>query len=73
MQSIYTSYKCRTCKKEFVALTEEVEEHKQLNKYLVCPYCSSKRLTKESSTDNLKECMGARAYRRVNGAIKEIK
>ncbi|AAK79876.1 DNA-directed RNA polymerase subunit RPC12/RpoP [Clostridium acetobutylicum] len=72
MQSIYTSYKCSTCSKEFVLLTEDVESI-QKDRYIACPYCSSKRLVKGKVTDDLRECMKARVYKRVKGALKEIK
>ena len=71
MLSIYTSYKCSSCSREFVLLTEEVEQQKG---YLVCPYCSSKRVKKEKSTDNLKECMYERSYKRnKRGAIEQVR
>lgn len=72
MQSIYTSYKCRTCGKELVLLTEDIE-NMAVGRYLSCPYCSSKRLSKEKATNDLRECMKERAYKRTKGALKEIK
>lgn len=53
---------------EFILLTEEVEKK---NGYLVCPYCSSKRVKKETISDNLKECMQERSYKRVKGALRQ--
>ena len=70
MLSIYTSYKCRTCKKDFIVITEEIDK----NRYLVCPHCSSQRVGKEKATDNLKECMKHSSYKRgKGGVIKQIK
>lgn len=40
-------------------------------RYLVCPYCNSKRVSKENSTDDLRECMKERSYRRIGGAIRQ--
>lgn len=71
MLSIYTSYKCKICKKEFVLLTEEIQEQAKSNRYLVCPYCSSKRVKKENIADSLKECMQERSYKRVHGALRQ--
>jgi DNA-directed RNA polymerase subunit RPC12/RpoP len=70
MLSIYTSYKCRTCNLEFILLSEDVAK---LNKdrYLVCPYCSSKRIDREKTSDNLKECMKERSYIRHKGALRQ--
>ncbi|HDK7158936.1 TPA: hypothetical protein PTV68_002470 [Clostridium botulinum] len=67
MLSIYTSYICCSCRKEFVLLSEELQNTKG---YLVCPYCSSRKLKKENIADNLKECMSERSYKRINGALR---
>ncbi|AKN32396.1 Zn-finger containing protein [Clostridium carboxidivorans P7] len=72
MLNIYTSYRCRTCKKEFVLLTDDVDNMAN-GRYLTCPYCNSKRVVKEKASDSLKECMQERSYRRVNGAIKQVR
>ncbi|MET7041794.1 hypothetical protein WBZ18_12860 [Clostridium botulinum] len=69
MLSIYTSYVCNCCKKEFVLLSEDVEA---LKGYLVCPYCSSRKVKKERITDSLKECMSERVYKKVHGAIRQV-
>lgn len=68
LQSIYTSYSCKKCSKEFILLTEEVGCNIG---YLVCPYCSSKNVSKETETNNIKECMGERSYKRVRGALRQ--
>ncbi|UZW13206.1 hypothetical protein OSC52_15320 [Clostridium pasteurianum] len=69
MLGIYTSYKCRTCKKEFIIITEEIEK----NRYLVCPRCSSQRIDKSNETNDLREVMKERSYRRTKGAIKQMR
>ncbi|NFA59474.1 hypothetical protein K8O96_12050 [Clostridium sporogenes] len=68
MLSIYTSYICCSCRKEFVLLSEELGNAKG---YLVCPYCSSRKIKKQKIADNLKECMQERSYIRVNGALRQ--
>ncbi|MBE1304551.1 hypothetical protein G4W71_11010 [Clostridium botulinum] len=68
MLSIYTSYICCICRKEFVLLSEELENTKG---YLVCPYCSSRKVKKENIADNLKECMSERSYKRIKGALRQ--
>jgi DNA-directed RNA polymerase subunit RPC12/RpoP len=72
MLSIYTSYKCRTCKLEFILLSEDVDKMAK-GRYLVCPYCNSKRVDKENASNNLKECMSAHSYKREHGVIKQVK
>lgn len=69
MLSIYTSYVCCKCRKEFVLLSEDLETMKG---YLVCPYCSSRKVRKENIKDNLRECMHERSYKKVHGAIRQI-
>lgn len=71
MLNIYTSFECKTCRKEFVILTEDLESESKKGRYIACPFCCSKRLRKESTTDNLKQCMSERSYRRINGRIRQ--
>ena len=68
MLSIYTCYKCISCRFEFVLLTEDVNKMPK-DRYLGCPYCNSKKVIIENASDSLKECMGHDAYKRVNGAV----
>ncbi|MBY6844644.1 hypothetical protein HYI19_07490 [Clostridium botulinum] len=68
MLSIYTSYVCCSCSNEFVLLSEDIEV---MQGYLVCPYCSSRKVKKENIADNLKECMDHRSYKRVKGALRQ--
>ena len=72
---IYTSYLCtlKRCKKEFVLLTEDVQVTAEVGRYISCPYCSSKKVKKLNESDSLKECMGHSVYKRVNGALKQIR
>lgn len=67
----YTSYKCKTCKREFVLLTEDLLNTKIKGGFIACPYCSKKKIEKMKETDSLKECMSARSYKRVNGALHQ--
>lgn len=70
---IYTSYQCSIgiCRKEFVLLTEDVQAIKDNERYIVCPYCSSKKVKIIKASDSLKECMSSRSYKRVKGAIHQ--
>ena len=70
MLSIYTSYNCKTCHREFVLLSEDVITMAK-DRYLVCPYCNSKRVMVDKTTDSVKECMNEHSYRRCNGAITQ--
>lgn len=72
MLNIYTNFKCKTCKLDFILLTEDVDKmHK--DRYLVCPYCSSKKIDKATVTNDLRECMKEKSYRRVHGALRQVR
>ncbi len=73
MQDIYEIYSCRTCKNETILLKEQVEDSIKNNRYIACPYCNSQRLSKESTTSNLKECIKHSSYKRVGGAIRQVR
>lgn len=66
MLSIYTSYSCFRCGKEFVVLSQDLEN---MQGYLACPYCGNRNVKKQRIADSLKECMSERSYKRKNGAI----
>lgn len=67
----YIGYLCIRCKKEFVLLNEDVQASVSKDKYIACPYCSSKKVKKIKETDSIRECMSSRSYKRVNGAIHQ--
>lgn len=70
MSGMYTGYKCRTCIKEFVLLSEDVKAMAK-DRYLGCPYCNSKRVEADKVSNSVKECMSEHSYRRCNGYIKQ--
>ena len=72
---IYTSYLCTVsrCKKEFVLLTEDLDEIKNNRRYITCPYCSSKKVKRIKETDSIKECMGHAVYKREKRCFKANK
>lgn len=70
MLSIYTGYKCWTCKKEFILLSDDIDMMDK-DRYIVCPYCNSKRVEVGKVTDSIKECMSEHSYKRTYGAIAQ--
>lgn len=73
MKSIYKSFECSRCRKSIILLEEEVDGTINNGKYLSCAHCGCKKLFEHKSTDDLRECMKARRYKRNNhGAITEI-
>ena len=72
MESIYTILICKRCNKSTIVLTEEVEDTKNKNKYLACAHCGCKNFTKEKDSNDLRECMKERRYKRVKGALRQV-
>ena len=72
MKGIYQSYSCNKCKREMILLVDQVESAKQQGKYLSCAYCGTKKITKQKETDDLRECMKERRYKRVKGALRQV-
>lgn len=68
----YTALKCKHCKREFILISTELLSIK-INCVIQCPYCHSPKVQVEKAADNLKDCMQERCYRRINGAIRELK
>lgn len=52
-------------------MSEDVQASVSKDKYIACPYCSSKKVKKIKETDSIKACMSSRSYKRVNGAIHQ--
>lgn len=71
MVKMYTSYKCKACRKEFILLTIDIKQMAN-SRYVTCPYCNSKKIREESIGDSLKECMDHRSYKRVKGALRQV-
>lgn len=65
----YSIYKCRSCKKEFVLVNDDIESNIRQGKYISCPYCGIKKIAKGKESDSLKECMSSRSYIRKRGAL----
>ena len=72
MLSMYTVIKCKTCTLEFVLLSEDLKKMPD-NRYLVCPYCNSKRVKVTKANDSLKECMKENSYKRVHGSLRKVR
>lgn len=73
MKSIYTSYKCKNCRKETILITKEIAIAKKQNRYIACPYCNSKNMMKSKETDDLRQCMKENAYKKEHGVIKQVR
>lgn len=65
---MYKTYLCKVCKKTCILLKEEISK----KGYLKCPHCSSRKIVPANETDNLKECMNERHYKRQKGYIRQV-
>lgn len=73
MDKIYKGFKCNMCKNEFILLNNCIEENNKRNRYLTCPYCGFKHIRETRETDDLKECISHSVYKKVNGAIRQVR
>ena len=64
----YIEYKCSICKKVFIVLAVV-----KSNEKVQCPYGHKGNIYKLGEMDNFQECMKHSSFKRVNGAIREIK
>ncbi|WP_286909650.1 hypothetical protein [Clostridium sp. UBA1652] len=68
----YITYLCKTCRKEFILPTDELESNTRKGLYISCCYCGDKSVRKVSETDSIKECMKERKYmRNKHGALMQ--
>lgn len=73
MEGYYTSYRCKGCNKEIILITEELKRTLASGKYVSCSHWGCKRLRKDRTTDIFKECMNHSAYKRIHGAIRQVR
>lgn len=73
MKGYYISYVCKGCSKEIILITSEVDSSIKLGRYISCSHCSCKNLIRDTETDDLREVMQARRYKRNSrGALEQI-
>ncbi|MBU3107153.1 hypothetical protein [Clostridium gasigenes] len=73
MQEIYTILKCKGCHKSTILLNDEVNKTLNSGKFLSCGHCGCKKFNEEKATDDLRDIMKARKYKRnSHGALEQI-
>lgn len=73
MEELYKSFLCKRCGKTTILFNNEVLQSHQEGKYIACGHCGCKNLIEEKPTDDLREVMKARRYKRnKHGAIVEM-
>lgn len=72
MENIYVILICKKCRKSNILLENEVEDTKRDNKYLACAHCGGKKFVREKATNNIRDCMKERSYKRSGGALRQV-
>ena len=65
---MYQVFICNKCRKEFIALTECINNN---TGYLSCTYCGCRGIKRIGKFNDLNKCMEHSSYIRENGAIKQ--
>ena len=69
----YKNFICKSCDKQVILLDDDIKDNEIKKRYLSCPYCGSKRIKLENTSDSIKDCMKESAYKRVHGALRQVK
>ncbi|MCQ2017271.1 hypothetical protein [Clostridium butyricum] len=72
MESIYKILICKKCNKSTIVLKEEADCTEKNNRYLACAHCGRKHFRKENESNDLRECMKERRYKRVKGYMRQV-
>lgn len=73
MKEIYVIRICGKCKKTNILINDEVEDTIKKGKYISCSHCGSIKLKEEKATNSIRECMGHSAYKKVHGAVRQVR
>lgn len=73
MEGYYKSYCCKVCNKEVILITEEVKTTVKLGKHISCSHCGSEKLSEEITADSFKQIMNHSAYKKIRGAIRQVR
>ena len=77
MKDGYIIYRCNSCKKHFILMSNEVEHTLKESKYITCPYYGKhKDINVIGAIDRygeINKCMDSHAYRREGRRIKQVK
>ena len=73
MQCIYKVYRCQICHKDIILLAEDIEDNSKKGKYIGCAFYESKKLSKYKESNNLKELMDNHVYKKVHGAVRQVR
>ena len=69
----YKNFICKSCDKQVILLEDDINDNEIKKRYISCPYCGSKRIKLENTSDSIKDCMKESAYKRVHGALRQVR
>ncbi|OPJ63703.1 hypothetical protein [Clostridium chromiireducens] len=73
MKEIYRTRICGKCGKTNILINDEVEDTIKKGKYISCSHCGSQRVVNENETSDLRKCMEHSSYKKVRGAIRQVR
>lgn len=65
----YISYICKSCGRTFILISYEINR----SGYIKCPHCSSRKIKESIATDDLRECIKHSAYKKIHGALRQVR
>ena len=65
---MYQVFLCIKCKKEFIVLTECINNN---SGHMSCPYCGSRNIKRTGKYTDLKQCMEHSSYKVDAGVVKQ--
>ena len=75
MDDGYIIYRCKTCHRHFILMSNEVEHTVKESKYITCPYYGKHKdihvVGVIDKYGQIKKCMEQRSYKKVSGVIKQ--
>ena len=69
----YKNFICKSCDKQVILLEDVIKDNEIKKRYISCPYCGSKRIHEENTSDSIKDGMKESAYKKVHGAFRQVR
>lgn len=69
----YKNFICKSCNKQVILLDDDIKDNEIKKRYISCPYCGSRKIHEENSSNSIKDCMKANAYKKEHGAFRQVR
>ena len=56
-----------------ILLEDDIKDNEIKKRYISCPYCGSRQIREENSSNSIKDCMKESAYKKVHGAFRQVR